>query len=123
MSIIFSLDIYENFYRLLLQRHDNLFDYSVNIGQTDIMLVEIEKFLNKNSITYENIDVLSVNCGPASFTLLKAVMTFAKGFHCCFPNKNIIVNSGFDILSYKENFDIILMKMNENSCHYGQYKV
>ena len=117
MSIIFSLDICDNSYRFVLQNNNNLIDYGADLGQTDIMLVEIEKFLTKNSITYENIAVLSVNCGPASFTLLKAVMTFAKGFHCCFPNKNIIVNNGFEILSHNENFDAVLMKMNENSCY------
>lgn len=42
------------------------------------LITEIQKLLQDNSITPKDIDIISVNCGPGSFTGIRVALTIAK---------------------------------------------
>ena len=54
---------------------------------SEIIIPTIKMFLQKNSITFRNISMLVVGCGPGSFTGIRAVISAAKGIYL--SNKHI----------------------------------
>jgi tRNA A37 threonylcarbamoyladenosine modification protein TsaB len=80
---------------------------------SDELIYQLEIFLGKNNLCYSDIDVLSLTKGPGNFTMLKVLMTFAKGFKSCFPNIPIVTNNLFEILASSEEYDIILLDVSE----------
>lgn len=118
MQKILSLNIIDNKCEILLQNDNILIDkifIEENNRQSDLLVLKIQQLLEKNNISYKDIDVMSVNNGPASFTTLKVVMTFVKAFHVIFPEKNIIVNNTFELVAYNKNFDIIILPSGLNT--------
>jgi hypothetical protein len=49
--------------------------------------------------------------------MLKTLMTFAKGFRMCFPEKKIITNNLFEIMTFGVDYDVALLTLNENSAY------
>ncbi|MDR2760897.1 MAG: hypothetical protein LBB09_03580 [Rickettsiales bacterium] len=76
-----------------------------------------EKFLKSAGRTYEDVDILSVIRGPGSFTSLKILMTFAKGFRACLPNRPVIANDLFEILTHNQECDAALLELGGNSVY------
>jgi tRNA A37 threonylcarbamoyladenosine modification protein TsaB len=104
----------------LLQFGGNLIDKQLlpkGDYHSDELIYCLEEFLNKNKLDYSDIDALSLTKGPGNFTMLKALMTFAKGFRSCFPAKPIITNNLFELLTFEENYDKILLDVNENTIY------
>lgn len=104
----------------LLQFGGNLIDKQLLLGgdyHSDELIYRLEEFLNKNKLDYSDIDALSLTKGPGNFTMLKALMTFAKGFQSCFPTKPIITNNLFELLAFGENYNKILLDVNENTIY------
>jgi tRNA A37 threonylcarbamoyladenosine modification protein TsaB len=100
----------------ILQDDGNLVDkYRFPAGEhsSDKLVYCLEEFLNRNKLDYSAIDILSVAKGPGNFTTLKVLMTFAKGFRSCFPDKPIISNSLFEILTFGKEYDKALLDVGE----------
>ena len=77
-------------------------------SQAEFLVSSVEKILNKNNLQYSDIDILSIVNGPGSFISIKATIAFAKAFKAI-TNKEIIENDLFDIISYNEDFDYVVL--------------
>ncbi len=61
---------------------------------SEIIIPTIKKFIKDNSITFLNISLLVVGCGPGSFTGMRAVISVAKGIYLSNKHMKIIgINS------------------------------
>ena len=61
---------------------------------SEIIIPTIKNFIKNNSITFLNISLLVVGCGPGSFTGIRAVISAAKGIYLSNKHMKIIgVNS------------------------------
>ena len=61
---------------------------------SEIIIPTIKKFLTNNSLTFKNISLLVVGCGPGSFTGIRAVISAAKGIHLSNKHMKILgINS------------------------------
>lgn len=118
MKKILTINIFSNKFQIILQNNEKLIDNIIineENKQSDLLVLKIKQLLNKNNLSYKDIDCLSITNGPGSFTALKATMTFAKVFHLCFPEKYIILNNIFEIISFREkNFDFVILESNLN---------
>ena len=79
-------------------------------SQAELLVYLVEELLKKNNLSYEDIDCYSVINGPGSFIGIKVAISFIKAIKSVYKNKKFIVNSIFDILSFNENYDYILLK-------------
>ena len=61
---------------------------------SEIIIPTIKNFIKNNSITFLNISLLVVGCGPGSFTGIRAVISAAKGIYLSNKHMKIIgINS------------------------------
>jgi len=68
-------------------------------SHSEFLLQEIENLLKNNNLTIQDIDFLSVNIGPGSFTGIRIGISFVKAFIMALNQKAVCV-SNFDIISY-----------------------
>ena len=67
---------------------------------SEIIIFEIDKFLNKSKINIEKIDSICVVTGPGSFTGIRSALTFAKSLKLT-QKLNIFGISKFQIINSK----------------------
>jgi tRNA threonylcarbamoyl adenosine modification protein YeaZ len=61
---------------------------------SEIIIPTIKNFLFKNSITFENVSLMTIGCGPGSFTGVRVLIAFAKGIKISNKSmKSIGINS------------------------------
>jgi tRNA threonylcarbamoyl adenosine modification protein YeaZ len=111
--VILTLDTSGDCFFGLLQRNEQIFgEIRIEVGnrQAELLLVLVENFLTENKISYGELDCLSVVNGPGSFMGLKVSMAFLKALRCVFPKIKIILNSVFQIISFRKNFDFVLLE-------------
>ena len=113
MSFILNVNtIYKNT-EIFLQSDDKIVDF-LNVetenSQSELLVVTVEKLLLKNSLNYNNIDCFSAISGPGSFIGIKVAIAFMKAIQSVYPSKKFILNNVFDILSFEEKFDYVLIK-------------
>jgi len=87
-------------------------------SHSEFLLQEIENLLKNNNLTIQDIDFLSVNIGPGSFTGIRIGISFVKAFIMALNQKAVCV-SNFDIISYNiinkpENYYVVLNSNNED---------
>lgn len=96
---------------LLLQNNDTiidkLFDNNTN-SQAESLVLLIEQLLQNNSIEYKDLDYIAIVNGPGSFIGLKTSIAIIKAMQVLLL-KPIIVNNLFEIISYQQNFDYIVL--------------
>ena len=113
MSFILNVNtIYKNT-EVFLQSDDKIVDFlniEIENSQSELLVATVEKLLLKNNLNYNNIDCFSAISGPGSFIGIKVAIAFMKAIQSVYPNKKFILNNVFDILSFGENFDYILIK-------------
>ncbi|MDR2078059.1 MAG: hypothetical protein LBP39_03785 [Rickettsiales bacterium] len=83
---------------------------NTNNRHAELLLVLVEDFLNRNNLSYRSIDCFSIVNGPGSFMGLKVSMAFVKAIRCAMPNIKIILNSIFQILSFREEYDFVVLE-------------
>ena len=93
-------------------------------SHSEFLLQEIEDLLTKNNLTIQDIEFLSVNIGPGSFTGIRIGISFVKAFILALNQKAVCV-SNFDIISYNiidkpKNYFVVLKSNNQEVyfCHY-----
>lgn len=117
---ILTIDTTNKNITIILQEDSTIIDSLIienTTKQAEELVIDIEKILNNNRIWYENIDAFSVVNGPGSFTGLKVSMAIIKAIKSVFPNVPIITNNIFEIISYNEDFDFVILSADLN----GQY--
>ena len=85
-------------------------------SHSEFLLAKIEDILLENNLTIKDINVVSVNLGPGSFTGVRIGVSFVKAFMLSLNLKAVVFNS-FDILSYNikdKNYIAILNSNNED---------
>lgn len=87
-------------------------------SHSEFLLKEIEDFLLEHDLTIQQIDCVSVNVGPGSFTGIRIGISFVKAFICALNLDAVVVNN-FEIIQHniqnKENsYYIVLSSNNED---------
>ncbi len=96
---------------------------------SEFLLKEIDNLLTQNNIGINEIEYLSVNVGPGSFTGIRIGISFVKAFMCALNQKTTIVNNfdliNFNILKKEQEYYIILPSNNEDLyfCHYKENEI
>ena len=113
MSFILNVNtIYKNT-EVFLQSNNKIVDFlciEKENSQSELLVNTVEKILLKNNIEYKNVDCFSALSGPGSFMGIKVAVSFMKAIQSVYPNKKFILNNVFEILSFGEKFDYILIK-------------
>ena len=113
MSFILNVNtIYKNT-EVFLQSNNKIVDFlciEKENSQSELLVNTVEKILLKNNIEYKDIDCFSALSGPGSFMGIKVAVSFMKAIQSVYPNKKFILNNVFEILSFGEKFDYILIK-------------
>ena len=113
MSFILNVNtIYKNT-EVFLQSNNKIVDFlciEKENSQSELLVDSVEKILLKNNIEYKDIDCFSALSGPGSFMGIKVAVSFMKAIQSVYPNKKFILNNVFEILSFGEKFDYILIK-------------
>jgi tRNA threonylcarbamoyl adenosine modification protein YeaZ len=104
----------------VLQEDDGMIDKfisSTNNRHAELLLPLVEDFLRKNNVSYRSIDCFSAVNGPGSFMGLKISMAFIKAIRCAIPNTKIILNSIFQILSFRREYDFVVLEANADGLY------
>ena len=113
MTKILNVSTIDKNINIFIQEDDKIIDFiksdKIN-SQAELLVYLVEELLKKNNLSYEDIDCYSVINGPGSFIGIKVAISFIKAIKSVYKNKKFIVNSIFDILSFNENYDYILLK-------------
>lgn len=87
-------------------------------SHSEFLLQEIEDFLFKHNLTIQQIDVLSINVGPGSFTGVRIGISFVKAFIAGLNQKTVVINNfeliDFNILNKPKSYYIVLNSNNED---------
>ncbi len=87
-------------------------------SHSEFLLKEIEDFLNEFDIKIQDIDCLSINVGPGSFTGIRIGISFVKAFMFALNQKCVVVNN-FELISYSiknkpKSYFVVLSSNNED---------
>lgn len=102
---------------IVLQKEANIVDFikvEEENKQAELLVITVEKMLAKNNINYSNLDCISVINGPGSFIGLKVALSFVKALKSVLYNIKVIENNVFEILSFEEKFDFVILKADIN---------
>ena len=113
MTKILNISTMDKNISVFIQENNNIVDFiesnKIN-SQAELLVYLVEELLKKNNLSYEDIDCYSVINGPGSFIGIKVAISFIKAIKSVYKNKKFIVNNVFDVLSFNENYDYILLK-------------
>ena len=117
MNKILTISTIDKKVLIILQSHDIIIDkifIEEENRQAELLVVNIEKILERNNIWYVDLDCISVVNGPGSFIGLKVAIATVKAIKSVHKNIKVITNNVFEILSFKENFDFVVLKADIN---------
>lgn len=75
----------------------DLFSQKMDFGQSEVLLVEIEKMLNRNNLKPAQLDLAAVCTGPGSFTGVRSGLAAAKSFNLALDNLTVLGVNAFDV--------------------------
>ncbi|MBR2141485.1 MAG: hypothetical protein IJ853_03960 [Rickettsiales bacterium] len=117
MCKILSISTINKKILVLLQNDKNVID-EINVEeenkQAELLVASIEKILNNNKMWYDDIDCISVINGPGSFIGLKVAVAVVKAIKTVYSSIKIIENNVFELISYGEKFDYVILKADVN---------
>lgn len=116
MSKIITINAINQDIKIIIQ--DELFIVDTYVfekatSQAEFLVLSVEEILNKNKLSYNDIDILSVVNGPGSFISIKTSISFAKAFKIL-TKKDVITNDVFEIISFNEKFDYVVLNCGFN---------
>ncbi|MBO4956237.1 MAG: hypothetical protein J6C50_00135 [Rickettsiales bacterium] len=117
MNKILTISTIDKKILIILQSGSNIIDklyIEEENRQAELLVVNMEKLLQKNNIWYEDLDCVSVINGPGSFIGLKVAIATVKAIKSVYNNIKVITNNVFEILSFRENFDFVVLKADMN---------
>ncbi len=82
------------------------------------IISELKKLIQDNSINLTNIDIITVNCGPGSFTGIRVALSIAKIISGEL-NKPLVGLNSAEILLSTYNSDIIIMDARRDMFYLG----
>ena len=82
------------------------------------IISELKKLIQDNSISLTNIDIITVNCGPGSFTGIRVALSIAKNISGELNNPHVWLKSA-EILLSTYNSDIIIMDARRDMFYLG----
>lgn len=117
MNKILTISTIDKKILIILQSGSNIIDklyIEEENRQAELLVVNMKKLLQKNNIWYEDLDCVSVINGPGSFIGLKVAIATVKAIKSVYNNIKVITNNVFEILSFRENFDFVVLKADMN---------
>ena len=97
------------------------------VKHQEFLLPEIERILEKNKVTLENIDTIGVVVGPGSFTGVRLAVATAKAFCYVYKKIKLVGINMLDFLNFvcskmcNENY-LVLIKCTATKCYVGERK-
>ena len=113
MTKILNVSTIDKNINVFIQEDNNIIDFiesNKTNSQAELLVYLVEELFKKNNLSYKDIDCFSVINGPGSFIGIKVAISFIKAIKSVYKNKKFIVNNVFDILSFDEQYDYILLK-------------
>lgn len=74
----------------------SVYEKPMDFGQSEELMIQIQKMLNLNNINFSEIDALFVCVGPGSFTGVRASVAAARVFNIAYPDLKVGGVSAFD---------------------------
>lgn len=74
----------------------SVFEKSMDFGQSEELMIQIQNILKVNNITFSDIEALFVCVGPGSFTGVRSSISAARVFNIACPNLKVGGISAFD---------------------------
>lgn len=94
-------------------------------SHSEFLLKEIEDFLTLHNTTIQEIDFLSVNVGPGSFTGIRIGISFVKAFMCALNQKSVVVNN-FELIDFniknKPQSYFVVLGSNNADFYFAKYE-
>ncbi len=72
------------------------FSRSMDFGQSELLIPQIQVLMEKNHLTFDDLDLLTVCTGPGSFTGVRASISAARSFGIAKPALQICGVNAFD---------------------------
>lgn len=72
------------------------FSRSMDFGQSELLIPQIQVIMEKNQLTFDDLDMLTVCTGPGSFTGVRASISAARSFGIAKPALQICGVNAFD---------------------------
>lgn len=79
----------------------DIFSLELNFGQSEVLIPQIQTMLEKNNLSIQKLDLLSVCTGPGSFTGVRSSIAAARAFGL--SNKNLALCGVSAFESYVSN--------------------
>ena len=80
------------------------FSEEMDFGQAETLLPQIQNILQKQNLTFENINLLAVCVGPGSFTGVRSSIAAARAFGLACPKLSVTGVSAFE--AYAHSLDM-----------------
>ena len=90
-----------------------------DIKHSEGLFLFVEKVLEDNNISLEEIDAFACVVGPGSFTGIRVGMSAIKGFNKVLNKSTVVLNS-FDILLPEVKSGLIILNSTNTSCYYAK---
>ena len=110
-----------------LINEEKIINYKMDEGKShsQFLLKDIENLLIENNLELKNLDYLSVNVGPGSFTGVRIGLSFVKAFMCVLNVKTVVINN-FEIINKnilnKNSEYFVLISSNNEEFYYAHFK-
>lgn len=69
---------------------------AMDFGQAEVLIPQIKELLEKNNISFDQLDMITVCTGPGSFTGVRSSISAARAFGLAKPNIQICGVNAFD---------------------------
>lgn len=100
---ILSFDTSSNSLSIALLQDDNLLSeltLAPNSNQSELLIPEIEKILDKHQLSYQDLDLIAATNGPGSFTGSRIGLTAARTIKLA-TNKPLILINSCQVIAFK----------------------
>jgi len=103
------------------------FSQKMDFGQSEVLLVEIEKMLKCNNLKPAQLDLMAVCTGPGSFTGVRSGLAAAKSFNLALDNLTVLGVNAFDVYARQiqnpqnQELNVVLIETKRDDFYVGYY--